>query len=334
MRRSQTLAMAGIAALFLLATANLARGQTRETASIHVGYSAVNPPSSLVWIMKEEGLFEENKFRAFLVFMRGGTTHTQAILAGDVQFGQLTGPPGLSAYLAGGPVVYVASSQDMMTYQLIARSDIKNASQLSGKTLAISQYGASADFALRLMLKHVEINPEKQVKILQIGDEAARLAALIKGHIDGTIVNAPFGLSAKQYNLNVLLDSTKLNIPYFNTGILTTRAMVRDQSDAVRRFLRGYVKAISYFKTRPESTRKMLQRFSKIDDSNRLQETYSYFRDNILKVPAPSVSGLQTVLDVVAQNNPKARNVKPEDLIDARFVRELEASGYIESLYR
>ncbi|MEK7228882.1 MAG: ABC transporter substrate-binding protein [Candidatus Binatota bacterium] len=334
MRRLNPGSITVIALMLLMISASPVLSQGKEITSLHVGYSAVNPPSSLVWIMKEEGLFEENKLQASLIFMRGGTTHTQAIIAGDVQFGQLTGPPGLSAYLAGGPVVYIASSQDMMTYQLVARSDIKNVSQLSGKTLAISQYGASADFALRLMLKHVEINPEKQVKILQIGDEAARLAALIKGHIDGTIVNAPFGLSAKQYNLNVLLDSTKLNIPYFNTGILTTRTIIRDQSDTVRRFMRGYVKAISYFKTRPEPIKKILQRFSKIDDPTRLHETYSYFRENILKIPAPSATGLQTVINVTAQSNPKAKNVKPEDLIEPRFVRELEASGYIDSLYR
>ena len=64
---------------------------------MHVGYSAVNPPSSIVWIMKEEGLYAENNLQPFLVFMRGGTTHTQAVLAGDVQFGQLTGPPRLAA---------------------------------------------------------------------------------------------------------------------------------------------------------------------------------------------------------------------------------------------
>jgi NitT/TauT family transport system substrate-binding protein/sulfonate transport system substrate-binding protein len=266
--------------------------------------------------------------------MRGGTTQTQAVLAGDVQFGQLTGPPGLSAYLAGGQVVFIASSQDMMTYQLIARGDIKNASQLSGKTLAISQYGASSDFALRLMLKQADINPDKQVKILQIGDEPARLAALVQGRIDGTIVNAPFGTSARQYKLNVLLDSATMNIPYFNTGIMTTRAMVRDRADVVRRFIRGYVKAISYFKTRPERTKKLLQRFSKIDDPALLEEAWSYFKDNILKVPSPSASGMQTVINVMAQTNPKAKSVKPEDLIEPRFVRELESSGYIESLYR
>lgn len=320
--------------MLLVASPGPLLAQGKEIAVLHVGYSALNPPSSLVWIMREEGLFEENRLQAFLVFMRGGTTHTQAILAGDVQFGQLTGPPGLSAYLAGGPVVYIASSQDMMTYQLITRSEIKNGSQLAGKTLAISQYGASADFGLRLMLRHVDANLERQVKILQIGDEPARLAALIKGHIDGTIVNAPFGLSAKKYNLNVLLDSTKLNIPYFNTGILTTQTLVRDQPDTARRFVRGYVKAISYFKTRPEPIKKILQRFSKINDPTQLNETYSYFRENILKVPVPSVAGLQTVINVTAQNNPKAKTVKPEDLIEARFVRELERSGYIDSLYR
>ena len=319
---------------WLMTWASPALGQGNEMVSLHVGYSALNPSSSIVWIMKEEGLYTENNLQPFLIFMRGGTTHTQAVLAGDVQFGQLTGPPGLSAYLAGGPIVYIASSQDMMTYQLVAKPDIKNVSQLSGKTLAISQYGASADFGLRLMLRQADINPEKQVKILQIGDEPARLAALLQGHIDGTIVNAPFGMSAKKYNLNVLLDSAAMNIPYFNTGILTTRAMVRDRSDIVRRFMRGYVKAISYFKTRQERTKKLLQRFSKIDDPARLQETWSYFRDNILKVPNPSVSGLQTVINVMAQSNSKAKSVKPEDLIEPRFVRELESSGYIESLYR
>ena len=319
---------------WLMTWASPALGQGNEMVSLHVGYSALNPSSSIVWIMKEEGLYTENNLQPFLIFMRGGTTHTQAVLAGDVQFGQLTGPPGLSAYLAGGPIVYIASSQDMMTYQLVAKPDIKNVSQLSGKTLAISQYGASADFGLRLMLKQADINPEKQVKILQIGDEPARLAALLQGHIDGTIVNAPFGMSAKKYNLNVLLDSAAMNIPYFNTGILTTRAMVRDRSDIVRRFMRGYVKAISFFKMRQERTKKLLQRFSKIDDPARLQETWSYFRDNILKVPSPSASGLQTVINVMAQSNPKAKSVKPEDLIEPRFVRELESSGYIESLYR
>ena len=321
-------------ALALAGSATPALSQGNEAMRVNVGYSALNPPSSIVWLMKEEGLYAENNLQPFLIFMRGGTTHTQAVLAGDVQFGQLTGPPGLAAYLAGGPIVYIASSQDMMTYQLIAKPEIKNASQLVGKTLAISQYGASADFGLRLMLKQADINPEKQVKILQIGDEPARLAALIQGHIDATIVNAPFGSSAKQYNLNVLLDSATMNIPYFNTGILTTRAMVRDRSDIVRRFMRGYVKAISYFKTRQERTKKLLQRFSKIDEPARLQETWSYFKDNILKVPNPSVSGLQTVINVMGQSNPKAKSVKPEDLIEPRFVRELEASGYIDSLYR
>lgn len=318
----------------LIAWASAAPGQSSKIVSLHVGYSAVNPPSSIVWIMKEEGLYAENNLEAFLVFMRGGTTHTQAVLAGDVQFGQLTGPPGLSAYLAGGPIVYIASSQDAMTYQLIAKPEVKNVSQLAGKTLAISQYGASSDFGLRLMLRRADPKLEKQVKILQIGDESARLAALIQGHIDGTIVNAPFGLSAKKYNLNVLLDSARMNIPYFNTGILTTRAMIRDHSDVVRRFMRGYVKAISYFKTRQERTMKLLKHFSRIDDPARLQETWSYYQENILKVPMPSVSGLQTVINVMAQTHPKAKGVKPADLIEPRFVRELETSGYIDSLYR
>jgi ABC-type nitrate/sulfonate/bicarbonate transport system substrate-binding protein len=324
-----------IAAIAVVAASGAAAfSQTKEPGRVTVGYSAVNPPSSLVWIMKEERLFEENGLEPMLIFMRGGTTHTQALLAGDVQFGQLTGPPALSAYLAGGPVVFIASAQDAMTYQLVVKPEIKNVAELSGRTLAISQFGASADFALRLMLGRAEPNLEKRLKILQIGDESARLAALVRGHVDGTIVNAPFSLSAKKYNLNILLDSAKLNIAYFNTGVLTSRAVVRDRPETARRFMRGYVKAISVFKRRPEAAKDILRRFTKIDDAGQLDETYSYFRENILRVPTPSIAGLKTVIDAAAQNNPKAKGVKPEDLVEPRFVRELEASGYIDNLYR
>jgi hypothetical protein len=40
------------------------------------------------------------------------------------------------------------------------------------------------------------------------------------------------------------------------------------------------------------------------------------------------------VLDAIADDNPKAKSAKPEQFVDARFVKELDSSGYIDGLYK
>ena len=47
----------------------------------------------------------------------------------------------------------------------------------------------------------------------------------------------------------------------------------------------------------------------------------------------PTVEGIKIIIDQIAASNPKAKNAKPQDFIDARFVEEFDKSGYIDSLY-
>lgn len=48
----------------------------------------------------------------------------------------------------------------------------------------------------------------------------------------------------------------------------------------------------------------------------------------------PNSAGLQMALDLLADDNPKARSAKPEEFVDARFIKELDDGGYIDSLYK
>jgi ABC-type nitrate/sulfonate/bicarbonate transport system substrate-binding protein len=76
---------------------------------------------------------------------------------------------------------------------------------------------------MRAMLKKLGVDPVKDATILQIGDEPSRVAAIKSGNIDGTVANAPFGIEAERLKLNVLADSLKMDIPFFNTGLLGSR---------------------------------------------------------------------------------------------------------------
>jgi hypothetical protein len=48
----------------------------------------------------------------------------------------------------------------------------------------------------------------------------------------------------------------------------------------------------------------------------------------------PTLPGIATVLEAMAKENPKARDARPEDFVDMRFVKELDESGFVDNLYK
>ena len=151
----------------------------------------------------------------------------QALVSGDLDLAQLTGAPGVAANLRGADIVYLAMSDDQMAYQLVTRPELKKVADLKGKRFGISRFGSSSEFGAERSSEK-NWHRSKRCVILQIGNEAERLAALKSGNIDGSVFNAPFGAMAKKFDLNILADAVALGIPYFNTGICGSARYCRE----------------------------------------------------------------------------------------------------------
>ena len=104
--------------------------------------------------------------------------------------------------------------------------------------------------------------------------------------------------------------------------------------DTVRRYVRAYVEAIHYFKTRKEETIKIISKYSRVEDREVLEHTWSWFTQNMPENPYPPLEGYQVVLQEMASSNPKAATLNVKEIVDARFVKELEDSGFIAGLYK
>jgi hypothetical protein len=80
---------------------------------------------------------------------------------------------------------------------------------------------------------------------------------------------------------------------------------------------------------------KIAAKYLRLDDLELLRKTYeSSIDENKLPIKQyPTAEGIKIIIDQLAATNPKARTAKPQDFIDARFVEELDKSGYIDSLY-
>lgn len=318
-----------IAALFLVGAAV----ETASQETIRVGQGAVSLQSGLMHIAKDRGLFAKYGLVSEIVYIPGGTTNIQVLVSGSLDMSQLSGAPGVAANLEGADIVYILGLLDKLNYQLVTRPEVRGVEQLKGKKFGVSRFGSSADFGLRALLKRLCVDPAKDVSILQIGDEPVRVAAIKSGNIEGTVVNAPFGSEAEKLKLNVIADSVKMNIPFFNTGLLGSKRYLEKQDAKVMNFLRAYLEAIKILKTEREYSVKALAQFTRVPNLKAIQEGYDYFNNQLQPVPYPSLEAMQAVVAQIAETNPKARNVDAKNYVSDRYLRRLEDEGFVKKIW-
>jgi NitT/TauT family transport system substrate-binding protein len=326
-RLAKTLLWVG---LVLSVTPPLAAAQ-----KINTSYISTTPgSSSVIWIAKDARLFEKHGFDATVIFISGSVRGIQAILAGEIPIGEGGGPGLASARLAGGDVVAIAGNVNVLPYYLVSDPSIKKAEDLKGKTGGTHIAGTTAEFALKVGLKRIGLEPAKDVSLRVIGGAIDRMVALQKGIVQFTVVTEAGKAIAEKLGYPTVVDMAALQIPFPQNGVYTSTKLIRENPDMVRRYMRAYTEAIHFFKTRKEDTIKIMSKYSRLEDRKTLNEAWDWHAKFIPEAPYAPVEGYQLILQDMAATNPKAAQANAKDLVDPRFVKELEDSGFIKSLYK
>jgi NitT/TauT family transport system substrate-binding protein len=302
---------------------------------INTSYISTTPgSSSVIWIAKDAKIFEKHGFDATVIFISGSVRGIQAILAGEIPIGEGGGPGLASARLAGGDVVAIAGNVNVLPYYLVSDPSIKKAEDLKGKIGGTHIAGTTAEFALKVGLKRIGLEPAKDVSLRVIGGAIDRMVALQKGIVQFTVVTEAGKAIAEKLGYPTVVDMTALQIPFPQNGVYTSTKLIRENPDMVRRYMRAYTEAIHFFKTRKEDTIKIMSKYSRLEDRKTLTEAWDWHAKFIPEAPYAPVEGYQLILQDMAATNPKAAQANAKDLVDARFVKELEDSGFIKSLYK
>jgi NitT/TauT family transport system substrate-binding protein len=202
---------------------------------------------------------------------------------------------------------------------------------LKGKSVAVSRFGSGSDFITRLALKSWGLDPVKDVTILQVGNSPDRLAAIASGKVFGSILSLSQTPRAKKLGLRVLADLSQIDAEYPQGVLYVSTALIEKRPDLIREFLKAYVEAIRQFKTNLPAAYAVIEKNTGLKDKGEIEEYHAILTKNfLLSNPLPTVAGIKTVLDDLGTKNPKVRELRPEDLIDTRFLRELKDSGFIK----
>ena len=298
-------------------------------------YSAVGGSQSSIWIPHEAGIFRKHGLDIELLYVGGGGRAAQVVQSGEVPMGVFTGGAVVNADLAGGDLVVVASTMNVITFFLVARPEIKQIEDLKGKRIGITRFGSATDFALSYGERSWPIKRGKDFAVIQIGGMPEMLAALKGGALDAATLNAEFTILARKEGLKELVDVSTLGLNFPTSTINTTRSFLRRNENAVRKFIRGYVEGSHFAKTQRGFSVEVFKKYLKNNDLHFLNGIYDlYVLRYVPKVPYPNPESIQTVLNQMADKDPRVAAAKPEQFIDARFFQELEKEGFIQRLWQ
>jgi NitT/TauT family transport system substrate-binding protein len=297
---------------------------------VRLGYSGVGSGEEVHHFTKEVGLFNKSGLDVEIVYIPGGSTVVQAMASGEVQFGRGSANEVVSAHMAGFQLKILAALIDKFVYSFVTPATIAKPQDLKGRAVAISRFGSGSDFITRMALKSWGLEPGKDVTILQVGNSPERLAAIVGGKVHGSILSLSQTPRAKKLGLRVLADLSQIDTQYPQGVLYVTSSLIEKRPDLIRSFLSAYVEGIRQFKTNKQVAYNIIAKSSGLKDRAEIEEYHSLLSKSfLLDYPMPTLSGVKTVLEDLGSKNPKVREIKPEELLETRFLRDLKQSGSV-----
>jgi NitT/TauT family transport system substrate-binding protein len=306
-----------------------------QAKKIKVGYSSDAPGSLATWLARDTGIFAKNGLDVELVRTRT-TIGVMALLSGELDFIQASGPVVIESNLRGTDLVYVAGGMATLDFIFMSQPEIKSAEMLKGGVVGLASIRGASLVATEFALEKLGLK-NKDVKFIVIGGTPERLISLRSKLLQATLLSPPTSIVAEKEGFNSLADVGALGLPFLHNGIALSRRFIRDNSDTVKRYVKSQIDAVYLMKTDRKTSVAVLGKYMRQTANREVLERSYDLTATDQKYPRkqyPTLAGIQTVLNAIADDNPKAKTARPEQFVDARFIKELDDGGYIDGLYK
>jgi ABC-type nitrate/sulfonate/bicarbonate transport system substrate-binding protein len=288
---------------------------------IRIAVSNPNMPNLTAATAQAKGFFKDENIEAEIIRMNPNVAIT-ALATGDVDYCQLFGAV-VGGAIAGLPVRVVAGYLDNWPMTLIAQPEYKSLKDLKGKTLGISSFGATPDVAARLMIRQAGIDPEKELKVLALGSDAARLTALKQRVVDVVVISPPADTQMEKQGYRILARAYELfSFPYLGLGTNTRK--IKERPDEIRRVIKATIRANRFIRDNRDEAVRILIGWGKVEREF-AYASYDALRNLFNADGAVPEDGLKLVIEQTRRGNKVAREVAPGEVVDLSFLREAQA---------
>jgi ABC-type nitrate/sulfonate/bicarbonate transport system substrate-binding protein len=299
-----------------------------SAANINVVWTSEVGQFAPLWVTKEAKLFEKYGNNGQLIFIQGATSAAAALISGDAQVGMFSPQVVIETTLKGLDLTMFGRLGNSMDNRIFARKGITSVKQV--KRLAISRFGSNADFAARYLLEREGLKPDTDVALLQVGNQSNRIAAVETNNADAAMLTPPMTLQARKLGMTLLIDASKLNIPYSSLFFVARRSYINQHRADLINFTKAMIEGIHVYKSDKEFALKVLSKYMKLQDREVLEENFREY-DFPLK-PYPMKEYFALPIQAVGKKDPKVLKENPDRFVDMSLIKELDSSGFIDKL--
>ena len=302
---------------------------------VRIGYSSISGAYIGIWVAHDAGLFAQEGLSDQMILIPSGSQLAQVTVAGEVDIASLNGSSAMAAALKGADIKVIGNQVNKMIFSIYVRPEIKSVEGLKGKKIGVTRFGSSTDISARYALRKHNLDPQKDVTILQMGAMSSIMGGLQGGSIEAGLVSPPTLFAVDKLGFKELVNITDMDLAFPNPSLVAQGGIIRNRPDVINRFMRAYARGIHRARIDKDLTLKSMAKYTRVEDTFLLQKAYDLYVGKVFeKAPYINMVGMQNALDDLAKTVPEAKSAKPEQFIDLRFLDSLEKSGLLKELYR
>jgi NitT/TauT family transport system substrate-binding protein len=300
---------------------------------VNMIYTARVMSQAYPWFAQEAGLFKKYDLDVPLVFVTPGAPSVAAILSGDSEIAIIGAASITRPFVQGNKdPVLIGGVKSLLTHSILAKPDIKRPEQLKGKRIGVSRIGSNPHYFAVQALRHFGID-SREVSFIQAGGAPETLAALVAQGIDAAVLTVPTDAQALKLGYHYVVYGPDLGIAYAATTITTRRSIIAKRGPVISRVMRALAEAAKIMHTDREYMYKVMAKYLRVDDRKLLEASFNVEGKALEPRLALKLAGIQSTLDEIAPTEPRAKAVKPQEMIDTRYLDEMEKSGFMEQLW-
>jgi NitT/TauT family transport system substrate-binding protein len=310
--------------------------RAQKLQRVRVALSTPTPHMAPLWVAKDKRLFEKHGLDVQMILVSGGSLVAQMLASGELQM-TANAPASLVNLIAGGEKLsFFLGLSNTSPFTLVTQPNLRKAEELKGKRLGTARFGGSSHISALIALEHLGLDLKRdKIILIQTGVDPERMAALESKAIDAAMLQrvATKVMTAKGYY--PLLDMTRAKIPYQNTGLAMKREFATAHPQTVYSVCRAVIEAYGFIfnKNNKQAVKEIIARNLRLPNVEAAEDFYQEALEELDRKPYPTLDGTRNVIKYVAEQNPRAANVRAEEIVDTNWLKKLDGEGFFEKVY-
>jgi ABC-type nitrate/sulfonate/bicarbonate transport system substrate-binding protein len=309
-------------------------GHTSFAAEKLVGLqSAPSIAMALPWFAEEARLYSKHDLDFQLVYIASSGIVTAAMTGGNGSVAIVGGEGPIRAYLSGNTdFVFIGSVKNVLTHSIMGKPEIKRPEDLKGKRIGVGRIGGNSHYFAQLGMRQKGLDPLKDANLIQTGGAPETFLALATGAVDAASLTTPQDTRAAFQGFNYVIDGREIKPAYVATGFVTLRSVIIKRPKVISQFMHMMAESYKIMVTDRDLAFRLMAKKIGLTDRKVFDAAYTAE----MKVLEPRLDiksiAIQATLDEIAKTDPRAKQVTAQQLIDRRFLEEMEKDGTFERL--